>query len=107
VGSALGAAILAHRAGDWAEVISRLSPIRSRIRRIGGSHAQRDLFEEMLIDAALKSDPALARRLLAGRLAARPRNLWAWRQEAAAARALGDAAAAQAANDRAAALLGG
>jgi hypothetical protein len=76
-GLALAAATLAHRGGDWRGVVETLAPIRRDIARIGGSHAQRDLYDEMLIDAALRADPALAQALLAERLARRPRNAWA------------------------------
>jgi hypothetical protein len=105
VGLALGVAALAHRAGDWRAAVERLLPLRPAIGRIGGSHAQRDLFDEMLIDAALHADPGLARRLVAERLAQRPRNVWAWRQAAAVALAFSDKAAAQRARETARGLL--
>ena len=69
-----------------------LAAVRGRIRRIGGSHAQRDLFEEMLIDSALRAgDAETAKRLLTERLERRPRNAWGWRHLAAALDALGRA----------------
>ena len=40
------------RQGAYGEAVDHLFPVRSGIRRIGGSHAQRDLFEQLLIDAA-------------------------------------------------------
>ena len=53
------------------------------IRRLGGSHAQRDLFEEMLIDAAIRAGRSeAARALLAERLRERPRNAWSRRHYA-------------------------
>jgi tetratricopeptide (TPR) repeat protein len=85
VGLALGEAAVAHRRRDWAGVIAALLPVRADIARIGGSHAQRDLFAKMLIDAALEHRPALARTLIAERLAARPRDEWGRRQWARAA----------------------
>lgn len=48
------AAAIAHRKGDHARVVALLAPIRGEIWRIGGSHAQRDLFTQMLLDSALK-----------------------------------------------------
>jgi len=78
VGIALGAAALAHRQGAYARVLDLLLPVRHAIRRIGGSHAQRDLFAQLVIDAAVKAGRReVARDLLRERLAARPKNIWA------------------------------
>ncbi|HUK10049.1 MAG TPA: tetratricopeptide repeat protein [Stellaceae bacterium] len=93
-GLALGEAALAHRRGDHGRVIELLYPRRDSIRRLGGSHAQRDLYEQMLIDSAIRSrQNPLARALLSERLTLRPDNLWGWRQLAALARATGDRSA--------------
>ena len=44
---------------------------------IGGSHAQRDLFAQMLINAAMADGRHnLARGLLGERLGSRPDNVW-------------------------------
>jgi tetratricopeptide (TPR) repeat protein len=48
-------AALAHRSGDYGLVVELLAPRREYIRLLGGSNAQRDLFSQMLIDAAMKS----------------------------------------------------
>ena len=48
-------AALAHRRGEYGRVIDLLAPRREQIRLLGGSNAQRDLFFQMLVDAALKS----------------------------------------------------
>ena len=45
----------AHRHGEWARVVELLAPRREQIRLLGGSNAQRDLFMQMLIDAAMKT----------------------------------------------------
>jgi tetratricopeptide (TPR) repeat protein len=93
-GLALGEAALAHRRGEHARVLELLSPLRGSIRRIGGSHAQRDLFEQMLIDSAIRSNRTeLARALLSERLTLRPDNLWGWRQLAKLAQATDNQAA--------------
>jgi hypothetical protein len=69
--------VVAHRAGAYAAVVDHLYPVRHRIRRIGASHAQRDLFEQLLIDSAVRGRRfAEARELLAERLAKRPNNHW-------------------------------
>ncbi|MDF2232036.1 tetratricopeptide repeat protein [Albimonas sp. CAU 1670] len=58
----------AFRAGRWGEAHRALSLALPQLARIGGSHAQRDLFERMTIDAALRAgdvraaEAALARR---------------------------------------------
>jgi tetratricopeptide (TPR) repeat protein len=78
IGLALGDAILAHRRGDYARATDLLVPLRPGLHRLGGSHAQRDLFVKLLIDAALRAGRAeIARDLLRERLIERPNNRWA------------------------------
>jgi tetratricopeptide (TPR) repeat protein len=48
-------AALAHRRGDYARVVDLLAPRREQIRLLGGSNAQRDLFTQMLVDAAMNT----------------------------------------------------
>ncbi|MEJ7813488.1 MAG: tetratricopeptide repeat protein, partial [Gemmatimonadaceae bacterium] len=55
VGLPLARGAWAHRRGVYGEAVDLLLPIRSRVREIGGSHAQRDVFEQMLIDAAWRA----------------------------------------------------
>ena len=82
VGLPLAQAVVAHRAGDYGAVVEGLLPVRRRVKRIGASHAQRDLFDQLLIDATVRGRRyAEARVLLAERLAARPNNRWALRQQ--------------------------
>ena len=40
---------------DWDRVVELLAPRREQVRLLGGSNAQRDLFTQMLLDAAVKS----------------------------------------------------
>ncbi|HEX4194476.1 MAG TPA: tetratricopeptide repeat protein, partial [Stellaceae bacterium] len=78
VGLALGDAVLAHRGGDYARATDLLWPLHESFHRIGGSHAQRDLFTKLLIDSAMRAGRAeMARGLLSERLTARPDNRWA------------------------------
>ncbi len=80
VGLATARAILAHRRRDYAAAVEFLLPHRHLIRRIGGSHAQRDVFEQLLIDSALRSGSAeIARSLLAERIHRRPHDIWSHR----------------------------
>ena len=84
VGLPLIRAALAHREGAYGEAFDLLNPIRRRIQSIGGSHAQRDVFDQMLIDSAWRArrhEEAAA--LLAERTARRPRNIWGWKHQAA------------------------
>ncbi|HVJ41204.1 MAG TPA: tetratricopeptide repeat protein [Dongiaceae bacterium] len=68
-------AIAAFAEGAHDRVVDLLLPIRYDIRRIGGSHAQRDLFTQTLIAAAIGSGRIkLARALLAERLALKPNS---------------------------------
>jgi tetratricopeptide (TPR) repeat protein len=48
-------AALAHRQGDYARVVELMAPRREQIRLLGGSNAQRDLFVQMLVDAAMQA----------------------------------------------------
>jgi hypothetical protein len=46
--------VLAHARGNYAETVRWLSVANPRMTEIGGSHAQRDLFGQLLLDAHLK-----------------------------------------------------
>lgn len=46
--------VLAHARGNYAEAVRWLSVANPRMSEIGGSHAQRDLFGQLLLDAHLK-----------------------------------------------------
>lgn len=46
----------AHRRGDYAKVVDLLASRQDQIRLLGGSNAQRDMFFQMLIDAAMKAN---------------------------------------------------
>jgi len=68
-GARVGAALAAYAAGDMRRAVTDLRSARSGLSRIGGSDAQRDIFEMILIDATLKAgQDDLARRLLNERL---------------------------------------
>jgi hypothetical protein len=83
VGLPLARAVAAHRRGLFGDVVSELVPVRTQFRRIGGSHAQRDLFDQLLIDSAWRSNQLdVAAELLAERVARRPRNIWGWKHYA-------------------------
>ena len=76
-GRALCEGLVAYRAGDWTTTVERLAPLRGRLARIGGSHAQRDLFTQILVDAAARAGRLpLACAILSECAAARPGNRW-------------------------------
>jgi tetratricopeptide (TPR) repeat protein len=73
VGAAATLAVQAYVAGDCATAVAQLRPIRSSAHRFGGSHAQRDVLDLTLIEAAVRSgDRPLAAALAAERAALRP-----------------------------------
>ena len=95
-------AMTALRAGDYDAVVEAMWPARYDLPLIGGSHAQRDLFEEMLAWSAIRSrHHDLARNLLAERVAAKPHSAWGWKIYAAALNRAGDSLAAHRASDQA------
>ncbi|TIU94353.1 MAG: tetratricopeptide repeat protein, partial [Mesorhizobium sp.] len=73
VGHPLTLAIKAFGDGNYIETVRLIRPIRAIAHRFGGSHAQRDVIDLTLIEAALRSgDHALASALAAERALARP-----------------------------------
>jgi len=77
IGLPLAEALIAYRRADFPTTIDRLEPIRYALHRIGGSHAQRDLFAMILLDAAIRAERTdLARSLAAERLCRMPGNAW-------------------------------
>jgi len=73
VGRAATLAIKAFGDGDYRQAGGLLRSIRNRASRFGGSHAQRDLLDLTLIEAASRSgDQALSAALRAEREAVRP-----------------------------------
>ncbi|MFN4089434.1 MAG: tetratricopeptide repeat protein [Alphaproteobacteria bacterium] len=106
IGLTLCEAVYAYGMGDHAAVVDLLMPVRYRVQRVGGSHAQRDVFQQMLVESALRAGRApVARALLAERRAAKPFSPAAWKNYARALEQLGDAAGAAEARRQAAALL--
>src|SRR5262249_13820768 len=84
--------IAAFVAGDHAAALAHLEPVESQFHRVGGSHAQWELFEETMIVCYLsleRYDDAtrLVRRRLSRR--ASPRD-WSWLARAIGGRGEGD-----------------
>lgn len=98
VAGPMAAGIAAYGAGDFASCVKHLAPVRYDWNVIGGSHAQRDVFQQMLIDAAERAgDLPLARALLRERAALKPRSADVWTRAQRVATALNDPAEAAAA----------
>ncbi|MBI3826911.1 MAG: tetratricopeptide repeat protein [Candidatus Rokubacteria bacterium] len=73
VAVALARAIAAFARGQWEEVIARLEPWAHELVRVGGSAAQRDVFEDTLLGAYLRAGrKERAEAVLRDRLARRP-----------------------------------
>jgi hypothetical protein len=46
--------LLAHARGDWTTAVRELESVRDRLYLVGGSHAQRDLFEQIYLDGLIR-----------------------------------------------------
>ena len=76
VGRAVCEGVVAWRAGHPARAAQLLAPVRAGFWKLGGSHAQRDLFTLILLGSALRSgDKTLAAKVIAERAALRPGKL--------------------------------
>lgn len=81
VGLPVCRALVAFGDGRYGDVVGELHPIRDRVHQFGGSHAQRDVVERTLLEAAIRDgEDALARALVAERLAVRESSRYAKRQ---------------------------
>ena len=73
--------LLAHARGDHALAVRELGSTLPRMLEVGGSHAQRDLFEQIHLDALLRSGQWVgAQNLLQQRANAQPESLRLARQ---------------------------
>ena len=80
----------AHAHGQWAEAADQLARALPGLASIGGSHAQRDLFEQVHLDALRRSGRlAAVQNLLQPRAHAQPQSLRLRRQLHQVYRALG------------------
>jgi tetratricopeptide (TPR) repeat protein len=65
-------AVLAHRRGEPARAVALMRPVLAQMHRLGGSHAQQDVLEQLFLDAAIKADSPDDVRLLLARVARHP-----------------------------------
>ena len=84
-------AISAFRSGAPERCVDLLLPLLTELWRSGGSHAQRDIFHQILVEAAIRAGRLdLARALTAERVALRPRSRGSWQHYIAVLEARGD-----------------
>jgi hypothetical protein len=55
------------RAGRMGETVALLAPLRPILHHIGGSHAQRGVFEQIYVEALVRSGAAAAEPVLTNR----------------------------------------
>jgi hypothetical protein len=69
----LGEAYISFAAKDWERAADQFEALAPEVIRLGGSHAQRDVFEETLIEANVRAGRLeRARSMLEERLDRRP-----------------------------------
>jgi len=64
-------AILAHARGEHGQAVEHMRPVLGGMYRLGGSHAQQDVLEQLYLDAAMRADLRDDVRLLLERVAGR------------------------------------
>lgn len=106
VGLAIADAFLAIDAGRPGAAVDALYPVREKVRLLGGSHAQRDFFDRLLVRAALSAGRHTeARHVLSERLENRPNARWNWSRLAVLEQSESNAEAAAKAQAKADALM--
>jgi tetratricopeptide (TPR) repeat protein len=95
--------VLRFAQGRYDDAVAELFPIRRTLARFGGSHAQRDVLQRTLLEAAIRAGQTdVARGLVAERLSVREASVYSWgqraRSESARGRPDGARAAAQTAD---------
>lgn len=104
IGLPASSAIIAFAEGRHDDVVELLLPIRTRFHHFGGSHAQRDLLQRTLTEAAIRSGRLdLARALVNERLSLRDTSVYGLLARARVRALAGDDLGAADARDRAAA----
>jgi tetratricopeptide (TPR) repeat protein len=64
-------AVLAHRREDFPGAVAAMRPALGAMARLGGSHAQQDVLEQLFLDAAVKAGSEADARMLLERVAGR------------------------------------
>lgn len=83
--------IMAFYSGDPGRCVDLLLPLRHILQPMGGSHTQRDVFHQLLLEASLAAGRLdLARHLAAERVVRRPNSVGNWHKYSQVLRQLGD-----------------
>jgi tetratricopeptide (TPR) repeat protein len=94
--------MIACEAGEYDKATELLWPIRNEISAIGGSHAQRDLFAQIICNAAMNSGMLpVARSLLSERVRSRSTRKRNWENYSRVLEAMGELRNAEAARKQA------
>lgn len=94
--------MIAYEEGNYEQACDLLWAVRNEIVSIGGSHAQRDLFAQIICDAAVRAHKLpVARSLLSERVLSRGTRRGNWQAYAEVLAALGETNRAQAARKHA------
>jgi hypothetical protein len=102
VGLPLARAVMAFGRGQYRDAMNTLLPVRANVHRFGGSHAQRDVVQLTLLEAALRAGQgSQARALAAERTDLKRTSPFNWRLSARALDAQGLAEEARRARDTA------
>lgn len=82
--------IIAFEHGEFKRAADRLWPLRDRWTPIGGSHAQRDIFTQLLIESTIGAQQFdRARTLISQRLTLRSESVGGWNKYAQVLKAIG------------------
>ncbi len=93
--------IVAYELGNHDKACDLLWPMRHELATVGGSHAQRDLFSQIICDAAVRANRlSVARSLLSERVLSRGTRKKSWESYSGILVALGETERAQAAKKR-------
>jgi len=65
----VGEAVLAHRRGQYSRAVDLMRPVLDDMHRLGGSHAQQDVLNQLFLDSAVKAGRAEDIRLILARVA--------------------------------------
>ena len=75
--------LAAFESGDFELAVEKLWPLRDQWAGIGGSHAQRDIFTQILIESTINAGQyQRARTLLSQRLTIRSNSVGSWQKYA-------------------------
>jgi tetratricopeptide (TPR) repeat protein len=102
IGLPICKAVLAFGRGEYAKAAAYLYPIRHRLHEFGGSHAQRDVVLQTLLEASLRSSNHVqTKEILNERFVVKPRSPYNWLKQAALLEHLGQNLEAVTARDTA------